>query len=278
MARITVEDCIKLINNQYDLVILAKERAVQLGRGATPSVDPENDKKPVIALREISESKITPEELKESIISKLRQIPDYEEEEELEEVDNDTFRQMYQGGLSKSEMEKSATRKFTARSPRVETRAKPVEDTIIDTEASSMTPSEVDESSDATEAPDANETSEVDISIIESGESNQDEIDYETNAEVIEENVSSKEVSDTESNQLENTPDVDVPITENSETSQDETAGETNVQEMEENQSSQENSNTESDQLGDTSENEATNVEELSKVTPDIEEDITPKE
>ena len=45
MARITVEDCIKLVNNQYDLVILAKERAVQLGRGATPAVDPENDKK-----------------------------------------------------------------------------------------------------------------------------------------------------------------------------------------------------------------------------------------
>ena len=40
MARITVEDCIKLVNNQYDLVILAKERAVQLGRGATPAVDP----------------------------------------------------------------------------------------------------------------------------------------------------------------------------------------------------------------------------------------------
>jgi len=130
MARITVEDCIKLINNQYDLVILAKERAVQLGRGATPSVDPENDKKPVIALREISESKITADELKESIVAKLRQIPDYEEEEELEEVDNDTFRQMYQGGLSKSEMEKSATRKFTARSPRVESRAKPIEEVV----------------------------------------------------------------------------------------------------------------------------------------------------
>ena len=128
MARITVEDCIKQVNNQYDLVILAKERAVQLGRGAAPAVDPENDKKPVIALREIGESKVTPEELQESIVSKLRQIPDYPEEEELEEVDNDTFRQMYQGGLSKSEMEKSATRKFTARSPRNETRVKPLEE------------------------------------------------------------------------------------------------------------------------------------------------------
>ena len=128
MARITVEDCIKQVNNQYDLVILAKERAVQLGRGAAAAVDPEDDKKPVIALREIGESKVTPEELQESIVSKLRQIPDYQEEEELEEVDNDTFRQMYQGGLSKSEMEKSATRKFTARSPRNETRVKPLEE------------------------------------------------------------------------------------------------------------------------------------------------------
>ena len=51
MARITVEDCIKQVRNQYDLVILAKERTVQLGRGAAPSVDPENDKKTVIALR-----------------------------------------------------------------------------------------------------------------------------------------------------------------------------------------------------------------------------------
>ena len=120
MARITVEDCIKQVRNQYDLVILAKERTVQLGRGAAPSVDPENDKKPVIALREIGESKITPSELEESIVNKLRRIPDYQEEEDLEEVDNDTFRQLYQGGLSKSEMEKSATRKFTARIPKIE--------------------------------------------------------------------------------------------------------------------------------------------------------------
>jgi DNA-directed RNA polymerase subunit omega len=92
-----------------------------LGRGAAPSVDPENDKKPVIALREIGESKIAPTELEESIVNKLRRIPDYQEEEEdLEEVDTDTFRQMYQGGLSKSEMEKSATRKFTARIPKIE--------------------------------------------------------------------------------------------------------------------------------------------------------------
>ena len=133
MARITVEDCIKQVRNQYDLVILAKERTVQLGRGAAPSVDPEDDKKPVIALREIGESKITPTELEESIVNKLRRIPDYQEED-LEEVDNDTFRQMYQGGLSKSEMEKSATRKFTARVPKFESKP-PKEEVNIDVES-----------------------------------------------------------------------------------------------------------------------------------------------
>ena len=231
MARITVEDCIKLINNQYDLVILAKERAVQLGRGATPAVDPENDKKPVIALREISESKITAEELKESIVSKLRLIPDYEEEEELEEVDNDTFRQMYQGGLSKSEMEKSATRKFTARSPRIETRAKPIEDMTRDLEVSPIS------SVDINESPDLNDT--------------EDTLD---------------------------TSEIEVPIMESIETAHEEITDQNTVDPIEVNPSSEEENFTASDQLEDTNENEATNVEELSEVTSDIEEDNTPKE
>ena len=203
MARITVEDCIKLINNQYDLVILAKERAVQLGRGATPAVDPENDKKPVIALREISESKITAEELKESIVSKLRQIPDYEEEEELEEVDNDTFRQMYQGGLSKSEMEKSATRKFTARSPRVETRAKPIEDTVSDDEASPLSSAGINETPDLNETQDVLDTSEVESPITESIETAHEETTDQTTVDPIEENQPTEEESFAASDQLE---------------------------------------------------------------------------
>ncbi len=203
MARITVEDCIKLINNQYDLVILAKERAVQLGRGATPAVDPENDKKPVIALREISESKITAEELKESIVSKLRQIPDYEEEEELEEVDNDTFRQMYQGGLSKSEMEKSATRKFTARSPRVETRAKSIEDTVSDLEAVPMSSDDINESPDPDDTQDVLDTSEIEAPIAETVETVHEETTDQTTVDPIEENQSSEEESFITSDQLE---------------------------------------------------------------------------
>ena len=205
MARITVEDCIKLINNQYDLVILAKERAVQLGRGATPAVDPENDKKPVIALREISESKITAEELKESIVSKLRQIPDYEEEEELEEVDNDNFRQMYQGGLSKSEMEKSATRKFTARSPRVETRAKPLEDKVSDVEVSPPSSTDINETSDLNENQDALDTSEIESPITDSIETAHEEAADQAIDDPIEDNPSSEEESITDSDHLEET-------------------------------------------------------------------------
>ncbi len=205
MARITVEDCIRLINNQYDLVILAKERAVQLGRGATPAVDPENDKKPVIALREISESKITAEELKESIVSKLRQIPDYEEEEELEEVDNDTFRQMYQGGLSKSEMEKSATRKFTARSPRVETRAKPADDTISDGEVSPEISTDINETPGLNEPEDALDRPELEVPLTDSIETVHEETADQSINDTIRENSSFEDESITDSDHLEET-------------------------------------------------------------------------
>ena len=197
MARITVEDCIKQVKNQYDLVILAKERTVQLGRGAAPAVDPENDKKPVIALREIGETKITPEELRESIVNKLRQIPDYQEEEELEEVDNDTFRQMYQGGLSKSEMEKSATRKFTARIPRIESKpVKQVEETNIEAE------SDVSASMEEAVEPESNidEPQEDIISVEESSEGSDDNA-IPANLDPVEERPLSEEISETPSSE-----------------------------------------------------------------------------
>ena len=193
MARITVEDCIKQVKNQYDLVILAKERTVQLGRGAAPAVDPENDKKPVIALREIGETKITPEELRESIVNKLRQIPDYQEEEELEEVDNDTFRQMYQGGLSKSEMEKSATRKFTARIPRIESKpVKQVEETNI--EAESDVSASIEE---AVESETNIEEQQEDIISVEESSKESDDNAIPANLDPIEESQLSEDISET---------------------------------------------------------------------------------
>jgi len=64
MARITVEDCLEKIENQYDLVLLAKERTSQLNSGAEMFVEKDNDKNTVIALREIGDGKIPIEELK----------------------------------------------------------------------------------------------------------------------------------------------------------------------------------------------------------------------
>ena len=72
MARVTVEDCIDKVNGHYELVLVAKERAVQLNSGEEPKIEPENDKNTVIALREIAEKKISAKEIEETAIYKLR--------------------------------------------------------------------------------------------------------------------------------------------------------------------------------------------------------------
>ena len=103
MARITVEDCLKKVESQYDLVLLAKERASQLNSGAEMLVEADNDKNTVIALREIADGKVTIEELKNNSIARLRKEPDQNpEEEEVEEVFNDDFDKQYKGEVSKS--------------------------------------------------------------------------------------------------------------------------------------------------------------------------------
>jgi len=103
MARITVEDCLEKIENQYDLVLLAKERTSQLNSGAEMLVEKDNDKNTVIALREIGDGKIPIEELKNNSIAKLRKEPDENlEKEEVEEVFDDNFEKQYKGEISKS--------------------------------------------------------------------------------------------------------------------------------------------------------------------------------
>ena len=66
MARVTVEDCLEKIDNQYDLVLLAKERTVQLNSGMEMLVEQDNDKNTVVALREIGDGKLDVNELKKS--------------------------------------------------------------------------------------------------------------------------------------------------------------------------------------------------------------------
>jgi DNA-directed RNA polymerase subunit omega len=103
MARITVEDCLEKIDNQYDLVLLAKERTVQLNAGSPILVEEDNDKRTIISLREIGDGKISIEELEKNAIKRLRKEPDEDEQQEdVEEETNDEFENLYKGQISKS--------------------------------------------------------------------------------------------------------------------------------------------------------------------------------
>ena len=103
MARITVEDCLKKTDNQYDLVLLAKERTVQLNAGSPMLVEEDNDKRTIISLREIGDGKIDVKEIEANAIKRLRKEPDeLEQQEETEEETNDEFENLYKGQVSKS--------------------------------------------------------------------------------------------------------------------------------------------------------------------------------
>tara|TARA_Y100000590_G_C15035337_1_gene756696 strand:+ start:31 stop:543 length:513 start_codon:yes stop_codon:yes gene_type:complete len=103
MARVTVEDCIDKVDSPYELALVAKERTTQLNSGIEPSVNRDNDKHTVIALREIAEEKIKVSDLIDSAVYKLRkhveQVDDTIDEDE--EVGDD-FENIYKGEVSKS--------------------------------------------------------------------------------------------------------------------------------------------------------------------------------
>ena len=103
MARITVEDCLKKVDNQYDLVLLAKERTVQLNAGSPMLVEEDNDKRTIISLREIGDGKIEVKDIEASAIKRLRKEPDeLEVQVDTEEETNDEFENLYKGQVSKS--------------------------------------------------------------------------------------------------------------------------------------------------------------------------------
>ena len=99
----TVEDCLEKIRNQYDLVLLAKERTSQLNAGEPSLVSKDNDKNTVISLREIGEGKVSIKNLEDSAIDKLRKQQDTTSElEDLEEDFDEDFEKTYKGEVSKS--------------------------------------------------------------------------------------------------------------------------------------------------------------------------------
>ena len=103
MARVTVEDCIDKVESPYELVLVAKERATQLNTGIEPTLDRDNDKNTVIALREIAEENIKVNELTDSAVFKLRKhVEQVDDGSENDEDIGDDFESLYKGEISKS--------------------------------------------------------------------------------------------------------------------------------------------------------------------------------
>ena len=86
MARVTVEDCIDKVENRFDLVLLASHRARTISSGSQITVERDNDKNPVVALREIAEQKLEQEVLKDKLISGMQKHADIDKPEEVNEM------------------------------------------------------------------------------------------------------------------------------------------------------------------------------------------------
>ena len=81
MARVTVEDCIDKVENRFELVLLASHRARLISQGASITIDRDNDKNPVVALREIADETLSPDDLKEDLIHSLQKHVEVDEPE-----------------------------------------------------------------------------------------------------------------------------------------------------------------------------------------------------
>ena len=93
MARVTVEDCVKVVESRFELILIAAERSRILSKGADPLLDRDRDKNPVVALREIAENKLDLEQTKETLVKGLQKYheevltePDESEEDTKEQI------------------------------------------------------------------------------------------------------------------------------------------------------------------------------------------------
>lgn len=100
MARVTVEDCTKNVPNRFELVLVAANRSKKISRGAAPHVKRDNDKNPVLALREVASDKVLADELKNEVILSMQKIhmeaEPYEDEERDLELEKDWSEQIAQ--------------------------------------------------------------------------------------------------------------------------------------------------------------------------------------
>ena len=81
MARVTVEDCVDKVENRFNLVLLAAHRARMISTGSELTIDRDNDKNPVVSLREIADETISPDDLKEELIHSLQKYVEVDEPE-----------------------------------------------------------------------------------------------------------------------------------------------------------------------------------------------------
>ena len=175
MARVTVEDCIDKVDSPYELVLVAKERATQLNSGIEPTLDRDNDKNTVIALREIADENIKVKDLTESAVYKLRkhveQIDDGAEDDE--EVGDD-FENLYKGEISKT---------GTPILPSKRARKAPEKIQVSKDDLAELSETATPE----VESPSSDETSEENISLEEVSEA-EDQVS-EQSTETTEENI-----------------------------------------------------------------------------------------
>ena len=87
MARVTVEDCVERVTNRFELVLLAGQRSRSISSGSELTVDRDNDKNPVVALREIADETIELDELRDSLVKGLQKVSEIDEPEEDEPME-----------------------------------------------------------------------------------------------------------------------------------------------------------------------------------------------
>lgn len=87
MARVTVEDCVEKVPNRFELVMLAAQRSRDISAGAEITVDRDNDKNPVVALREIADETVDREKLSDALVRGLQKVPELDEPEEEEPME-----------------------------------------------------------------------------------------------------------------------------------------------------------------------------------------------
>ena len=170
MARVTVEDCIDKVDSPYELVLVAKERATQLNAGTEPTLDKDNDKNTVIALREIAQENIKVNDLTDSAVYKLRKhVEQIDEGEETDDDVGDDFESLYKGEISKS----GAPILPSKRARKAPEKIQVSKDDLAELSQSAQPNPE-------TNISDENETEDADISLEEVSESENQEISSAT--------------------------------------------------------------------------------------------------